>query len=495
MAEDKIIILPSDPLNQLNDETDLFGLLPKANLIKNILTNQIIEDKKIKMVALYGHWGSGKTTLMNHLINELKDNYTTLLFEAWKLEKDTNLALSLLEQLLDKVEAGDTELKKVLLQTGRSLFTLAKNLIYSVNIDTPIVKIDPGKAAEKTIEDLDAYYERKSYYAKVEAFKAEFLKLEEKLKNGKKKIFIFIDDLDRCEPENVLNLLSAIKLFFAYSSNIVFYCGIDKNAVSAAIRAKYKDIINHEDYLEKIFDISFNMPEYHDVTKILRQYFPLKDPKFIDELKIFFNAIEFNIPRHIIKALNKYSLLKQYKKIDTSANSKLIPDINDNEHILSVVFTLYFIILYEFSHKSFLDILNYEEKFNEYAQSSYSIPNKGEDAVSDTKNYFGTVINEVKNIHIDTDTLTNGITANPKCFLNLLHIFTPRVFQKYSRKISNENYSYYINQFESAGNHFLTSFCKYLEGIHLKLKEKRIDMTGFTPIRVLDLFEMAQMYL
>ena len=42
-----------------------------------------------------------------------------------------------------------------------------------------------------------------------------------------KKVVIFLDDLDRCENDNVLNLLSAIYNVFYKSEKIIIIAGID----------------------------------------------------------------------------------------------------------------------------------------------------------------------------------------------------------------------------------------------------------------------------
>src|SRR5690606_31240326 len=74
-----------------------------------------------------------------------------------------------------------------------------------------------------------------------QVFKEEFKRVESCLiaKGRKPKNIIFIDDLDRCDPEHTLALLSAIKLFFTYGEQTIFICGIDKKAVQEAIKTKY----------------------------------------------------------------------------------------------------------------------------------------------------------------------------------------------------------------------------------------------------------------
>src|SRR2546430_1532997 len=78
-------------------------------------------------------------------------------------------------------------------------------------------------------------------------FKENFTKIENALlQEQEKKILVFIDDLDRCEPENVLNLITALKLFFTYGEKTVFFAGMDKEAVNKAVQTKYHNVIKSE---------------------------------------------------------------------------------------------------------------------------------------------------------------------------------------------------------------------------------------------------------
>lgn len=90
----------------------------------------------------------------------------------------------------------------------------------------------------------------------------------------------------------------------------MYFCGVDKKAVSSAITLKYNEIIKFNEYLENIFDITFNMPISSDVTKIVQSYFKsieLNFKKTFDNcshyIGEFFNTIDFKNPRHIKKFL------------------------------------------------------------------------------------------------------------------------------------------------------------------------------------------------
>lgn len=107
--------------------------------------------------------------------------------------------------------------------------------------------------------------------------------IKEQFEEGKKleRIVLYIDDLDRCSDEKVLEVLQAVHLLMAFPLFIVVV-GVDKRCVNNALNHKnimqyfkstgvkdlteLKDnfkieVIHPNEYLEKIFQIPFQIPE------------------------------------------------------------------------------------------------------------------------------------------------------------------------------------------------------------------------------------------
>ncbi len=338
------------PLKELKDENDFLGLKDKAEQITDFIKNYYYEAKTIEnsMMVLYGNWGSGKTSIMESIKNNISDGdgLKTVFFNAWEFEKDGNLALSLFDAIIEQ-KKGEFDDKRL---------NFIKDFIKRVHLNSisiPIKGIGVGFSIDKKIT---------SAYKALEIFKTEIIKFENELlkEDNKSKLVVFIDDLDRCEPENVLSLLSFIKLFFTYTNRTLYFCGIDKKAVENSVKIKYGDVIKSEEYLEKIFDISFNMPKYFDIKKMINYYLKeengIKEDKEIDLIVNFFEAIEFTNARHLKKLLNKYRILK-YTKENNLFGSELIPDL---DNVINVIFVLYFIVLYDFFPKEFDRLEDYE---------------------------------------------------------------------------------------------------------------------------------------
>jgi hypothetical protein len=103
---------------------------------------------------------------------------------------------------------------------------------------------------------------------------------------GRERVFIFVDDLDRCDVPRAAELMQAINLMIGDAGNLVFILGMDREKVAAGVALKYKDLFpflresaqwkpgeNKDDvtplyfgyaYLEKFIQISFSLPIPND---------------------------------------------------------------------------------------------------------------------------------------------------------------------------------------------------------------------------------------
>jgi hypothetical protein len=95
------------------------------------------------------------------------------------------------------------------------------------------------------------------------------------------RVVLFIDDLDRCDPEKVVDVLQAVHLLLAYPLFVVVV-GVDQRCLRQSLRMRFRGLLTSEepidhppvngrseedeipatplDYLEKIFHIPFHLP-------------------------------------------------------------------------------------------------------------------------------------------------------------------------------------------------------------------------------------------
>ncbi|MBE7659743.1 P-loop NTPase fold protein [Tenacibaculum finnmarkense] len=438
-------LLSNLPIENLTPENDYIGIIEKGTLLKSFFLNNKDEFSQIKIFSIYGEWGSGKSTLMKYLEKELKGSFNTFFFESWEFESDANLANSLLEFLAKK---SNTKADTFLVNGSKLLEGFAK----SVTFKAPFANF----SAKEMLNHVD----NQTFFELKEQFSKDFIDWENKITEGDKAPkynIVFIDDLDRCEPKNVLNLLSAMKLFFTYGKKTVFLCGIDKKAVTEAVQTKYGDIVKANEYLEKVFDISFSMPEDIDITKLVNSYFDenekVKDKKLGDLINVFFEKLHFKNPRKIKKVLNKYLIIKNLKDSEIVGNIKL-PNIihNDSGTIFETYLTLYLLILNEFESENFKLLYNFTAKKVNYSESLskfYTDSGKLTSASSDIFSYLKENIFNLKISDLTSQKIHEiaFVFAPVKVDSIKIHSFYDVINYLKSFNLLNKSYEYYFTLF------------------------------------------------
>lgn len=146
------------------------------------------------------------------------------------------------------------------------------------------------------------------------------------------RVYIFLDDLDRCLPDSAVRLIEAIKLLLCGAAQrcapdderlarAVFVFGLDRKLVGEAILARYpkSTLYSGETYLEKIFDLSLEVPPVRSEsvkTFIVNQWLRLGiEPTSLYDLfgEVLLTRVlgdpVFANPRVIKRTLNRLALL------------------------------------------------------------------------------------------------------------------------------------------------------------------------------------------
>ena len=264
--------------------------LDYSYLVESI--NSIIMDDSLlpASIGLYGDWGSGKSTLINmskSQLEEMNPNTKCLIFNGWLFESYDDTKTAILEEILDifSHEQSLGEKAKKTLETlwekvdkiKLGKFALKRGLNFinpaTIGIDAfkklfDILKQDSTLPTDK-IFDIKGFREElsgKLNYADlrndVRGFQKEF---ESLLKDSNiDRLVVYIDELDRCRPDTILETLEAIKLFL-FTGKTAFIIGADQRHIEYAVRTKFKDIEGQEidigkEYLEKLIQYPIIIP-------------------------------------------------------------------------------------------------------------------------------------------------------------------------------------------------------------------------------------------
>ncbi len=242
-------------------------------------------------VGIFGDWGSGKSTLIKMIRAALEQDEGTVCvgFNGWLFEgyEDAKTALmgTILETIEDQIAAGKTITEK-----GRDLLSKLLSRVnwmrvarYAVptllgmphialaSLGQDVVgglqklfgnakDIDPEKLKELL---KDAPGGTENVRRNVREFRTDFAAL---LKEAEiKTLVVFIDDLDRCLPDTIIETLEAIKLFL-FVEGTAFIIGADPRLVEYAVRRRFPEVPGTEtfevgrDYLEKLIQNPLKVP-------------------------------------------------------------------------------------------------------------------------------------------------------------------------------------------------------------------------------------------
>lgn len=215
------------------------------------LSRTILRCETPFTIGVYGDWGAGKTSLLRLIARRIGDEAKCVWFNAWLYQQHQDPALALLHTIATDLHLGD-EAKKLLAIVGATLATTTLKVTTQVGID------DIQKIAEQ--------YEKEQFQQRDERtrLREKFQKFIDKARGPqKKRLIVFIDDLDRCLPEQALSVLEAIKLYLNISG-CVYIIAADRIALERAVSTRYgTNSGSNARYLDKIVQLPFLLPPIH----------------------------------------------------------------------------------------------------------------------------------------------------------------------------------------------------------------------------------------
>jgi len=304
--------LPDD-----NHEIDFSDKIPKKEDdkldFKSFAQKQSDFLKKIKppfCFGLFGDWGSGKTTIMNFMKEYFSedDKVATVWFDSWKYENYDNLFFPLMCEICNQTpEEKKIKVKEFIKDTLIPSFFKLSNQVIKIASDKLVgQQIDLIELLQKFKSNEQLFGEIEQNYEKKKKIEEEYVKVINSFLEAKNmtKLYVFIDDLDRCLPGKVIELFETIKNFLSQEGcNVIYIIGVDDKVVSSAIKTKYGEVENFDgyNYLEKIFQFYVNVPSV-DVKSLFNFYMDELSYLVMDE-RIKGRKIEF-IKKKIYKSLN-----------------------------------------------------------------------------------------------------------------------------------------------------------------------------------------------
>lgn len=229
-----------------NPQDDLFGHAPFAESLANSICRYPGNDGLV--LALYGPWGSGKSTVLSYVRHFLEqrpeaEQPATVTFNPWWFSGQENLARAFLGQMQAVLPAKNANFKKL----GDLLGDFAEGVGGLIDLSGMT-----GGAGSKIGKLVGMITKRKP--KDVPALKSEISKI---LRDAQTRILVIIDDIDRLTPEETRQLFTVIKALADFP-NVVYLLAFDREVAAQAI--EQQSGMPGERYLEKIIQVPFELP-------------------------------------------------------------------------------------------------------------------------------------------------------------------------------------------------------------------------------------------
>lgn len=228
-----------EPLGGTNG--DLFGRTSFANRIADKIISTYNNSESIA-VAITGSWGSGKSSFLNMIKLSLQEKSIVFEFNPWKNDSAENIIKSFFSELASKIEKENEpgSIRHKLLEYASMLTEIDENF-YTKTIKQAVL------IGNKPKDDFE------TLYSKINAY----------IKSLDKKLVIFIDDIDRLDKPEIIQVLKLIRKTASFS-NAAYIAAFDKNYVLEAV--KELNAYSYVVFLEKIFLFEFSLPIFEANT-------------------------------------------------------------------------------------------------------------------------------------------------------------------------------------------------------------------------------------
>lgn len=331
--------------------------------IAKYLAEQIIMDKNVEPlnIGIYADWGNGKTQLFNFIKDYLKTTFSfkekilalfgketpyynceIVDFDAWQYNDQENIWAALIMELMNKCKSRPTFYFSYLLKTIVSyikdywqevtvrilclylifLFLQASNEYLKLNILTGICNFpsrlkliglfiitifpDLFKFRFVNIDKIFIKFFKLPEYNEQLGFRKEIKRLVSFVmdylsNNHKKRIVLFIDNLDRCSSKHIKQILDSICQFLEMSdtdrSNLIVIFAMDETIIKKALKEENITEDKIYEYMQKIINLPIypQMPE--NIGELIDRFFGV-DYEIKETLRIEYEKQHYN-PRKL----------------------------------------------------------------------------------------------------------------------------------------------------------------------------------------------------
>lgn len=284
--------------------------------------------------AINARWGEGKTYFISMWKHEIEARLgeTAVYYNAWENDDCDSAILPLLYNIISMEEDNESE----------NFIEHAKFFIKALGMNTLKFGVSKVFGNYEEIKDVivnsindSSDQSIKTFFSEYDEYYGKRNKLQDSLKDMVPeggRLWIFIDDLDRCNPTFAINTLECIKHFFNIE-NIIFVFAIDYSHLEKAVKKIYGGEMDAGSYMKKFFDVIYQLPtpDMHRYIKCkINNIQKTEIRRLIKEEKLYFYFKIFDYSlRDIDLTMTHIELffLKHLEKLMHCSNLNLALDI------------------------------------------------------------------------------------------------------------------------------------------------------------------------
>ncbi|MFF4617404.1 KAP family P-loop NTPase fold protein [Nonomuraea jabiensis] len=214
-------------------------------------------------IGVFGSWGSGKSSLLQMVDQRLLDRhgaeFVRVHFNPWMHRREPEMLLPLLNALHN---ALDQDPAHHFADNAKRLGVIMLNLA----ADELLKRINVGSASVEKIGRIAQQYAemRGQLDSQTGRLRGLLQKEADSLTEKGRKIVFFVDDLDRCQPDQIIDVLESIKLFLDLR-NVFVIIALSKDVVDRGVSVKYRSFefpdhaVIADDYLDKMIQLPLHL--------------------------------------------------------------------------------------------------------------------------------------------------------------------------------------------------------------------------------------------
>lgn len=259
------MISPDAPI--LNSSEDILARTPFAASLAKAISGVAGADSFV--IGIHGRWGSGKSSVLNLVAEQLselnksrpeQDQSHVLRFNPWNFSDQSQLVFQFLKQF----RAHLLESEK---RTGEKLGKMAAAIAdYAEALSPPLELLPYGSLWSSGLKVV-ARGVKKTFGAPSDKdVNTVFEELSKEASKLKRRTVVFIDDIDRLTAAETRQIFQLVKLTARFPY-VVYVLAFDRTAVADALGGV--SIGSGGEYLEKIVQVSFDLPPITDATMTL----------------------------------------------------------------------------------------------------------------------------------------------------------------------------------------------------------------------------------